>query len=40
VVFVASVVQHRDRDAARVYIDRKLGEGKTRRQERCINIPA
>jgi transposase len=34
VLFVASVVQHRDNDDARVYIDRKLGEGKTRREAR------
>jgi hypothetical protein len=31
---MASVTQHRDPDDARVYIDRKLGEGKTRREAR------
>jgi transposase len=34
VLFVASVVQHRDLDDASVYIDRKLSEGKTRREAR------
>lgn len=34
VLFVASVVQHRDHHGARVYIDRKLSEGKTRREAR------
>jgi transposase len=34
VLFVASVVQHRDLDEASAYIDRKLGEGKTRREAR------
>jgi hypothetical protein len=34
VLFVASVVQHRDVNEALVYIDRKLGEGKTRREAR------
>ena len=34
VLYIASVTQHRDLDDARVYIDRKLGEGKTRREAR------
>ena len=34
VLYIASVVQHRDIDDARTYIDRKLGEGKTRREAR------
>jgi hypothetical protein len=34
VLYIASVTQHRDRDDARTYIDRKLGEGKTRREAR------
>jgi hypothetical protein len=33
-LFVASVVQHRDLDDASTYIARKLGEGKTRREAR------
>jgi transposase len=34
VLYIASVVQHRDIDEARSYIDRKLGEGKTHREAR------
>jgi transposase len=34
VLYIASVVQHRDINEARTYIDRKLGEGKTRREAR------
>jgi transposase len=34
VLYIASVTQHRDLDEARHYIDRKLGEGKTRREAR------
>ena len=34
VLYMASVTQHRDLDDARIYIDRKLGEGKTRREAR------
>jgi transposase len=34
VLYIASVTQHRDVNDARVYIDRKLGEGKTRREAR------
>jgi transposase len=34
VLYIASVTQHRDLDHARNYIDRKLGEGKTRRAAR------
>lgn len=34
VLYIASVVQHRDIDDARTYIDRKLSEGKTRREAR------
>ena len=34
VLYVASVTQHRDLDDARLYIDRKLAEGKTRREAR------
>ncbi len=34
VLYIASVVQHRDIDEARTYIDRKLGEGKTHREAR------
>ena len=34
VLYMASVTQHRDHDDARIYIDRKLGEGKTRREAR------
>jgi transposase len=34
VLFIASVVQHRNHHDARTYIDRKLGEGKTRREAR------
>jgi len=34
VLYIASVTQHRDIDDARVYINRKLGEGKTRREAR------
>lgn len=34
VLYIVSVTQHRDLDDARVYIDRKLGEGKTRREAR------
>ncbi len=33
-LYIASVVQHCDIDDARTYIDRKLGEGKTRREAR------
>jgi hypothetical protein len=33
-LYIASVTQHRDLDDARTYIDRKLAEGKTRRQAR------
>ena len=33
-LYIASVTQHRDLDDARVYLDRKLGEGKTRREAR------
>jgi len=32
VLYIASVAKHRDIDDARLYIDRKLGEGKTRRE--------
>jgi len=32
VLYIASVTKHRDIDDARLYIDRKLGEGKTRRE--------
>jgi hypothetical protein len=32
VLYIASVTQHRDLDDARVYIDRKLSDGKTRRE--------
>ena len=32
VLYIASVTQHRDLDDARTYINRKLGEGKTRRE--------
>jgi len=34
VLYMASVTRHRDLDDARVYIDRKLSEGKTRREAR------
>jgi transposase len=34
VLYIASVTQHRDRDDARRYIDRKIAEGKTRREAR------
>ena len=34
VLYIASVTQHRDLDDARLYIDRKLSEGKTRREAR------
>jgi transposase len=34
VLYIASVTQHRDLADARLYIDRKLGEGKTRREAR------
>lgn len=34
VLYIASVVQHRDLDVAGAYIDRKLREGKTRREAR------
>jgi len=34
VLYIASVTQHRDIDDARVYIERKLAEGKTRREAR------
>lgn len=34
VLYIASVTQQRDIDAARAYIDRKLTEGKTRREAR------
>jgi transposase len=34
VLYIASVTQHRDVNDARVYIDRKLGEGQTRREPR------
>jgi transposase len=34
VLYIVSVTQHRDVDDARVYIDRKVGEGKTRREAR------
>jgi len=34
VLYIVSVTQHRDLDDARTYIDRKLGEGKTRREAR------
>lgn len=33
-LYIASVTQHRDIDDARVFIDRKLAEGKTRREAR------
>lgn len=33
-LYIASVVQHRDLPDATTYIDRKLGEGKTRREAR------
>jgi transposase len=33
-LYIASVTQHRDLDDARTYIDRKLAEGKTRREAR------
>lgn len=34
VLYIASVTQHREVDEARSYIDRKIGEGKTRREAR------
>jgi hypothetical protein len=34
VLYIDSVVQHRDLPDATIYIDRKLGEGKTRREAR------
>ena len=34
VLYIASVTQHRDIDEARAYIDRKIAEGKTRREAR------
>jgi transposase len=34
VLYIASVTQHRDSDEARDYIDRKITEGKTRREAR------
>lgn len=34
VLYMASVTQQRDLADARVFIDRKLGEGKTRREAR------
>jgi transposase len=34
VLYIASVTQHRDLEDARIYIDRKLSEGKTRREAR------
>jgi len=34
VLYIVSVTQHRDLEDARLYIDRKLGEGKTRREAR------
>ncbi len=34
VLYIASVVQHRDLRDATIYIERKLGEGKTRREAR------
>jgi transposase len=34
VLYIASVTQQRDVNDARVYIDRKLSEGKTRREAR------
>jgi transposase len=34
VLYIASVTQHREIDEARGYIDRKIGEGKTRREAR------
>lgn len=34
VLYMTSITQHRDLDDARVYIDRKLSEGKTRREAR------
>ena len=34
VLYIASVTQHCDLDDARRYIDRKIGEGKTRREAR------
>ncbi len=34
VLYTASVTQQRDRDDARVYIARKISEGKTRREAR------
>jgi transposase len=34
VLYIASVTQQRDVEEARVYIDRKIGEGKTRREAR------
>lgn len=34
VLYIASVVQHRDLPDATIYIERKLGEGKTRREAR------
>jgi len=33
-LYIASITQHRDLDEARTYIDRKLAEGKTRREAR------
>jgi hypothetical protein len=34
VLYIASVTRQRDIDEARVYIDRKVGEGETRREAR------
>jgi transposase len=34
VLYIASVTQHRDIDEARTYINRKISEGKTRREAR------
>ena len=34
VLYIASVTQHRDIHDTRVFIDRKLAEGKTRREAR------
>ncbi len=34
VLYIASVTQHRDIDEARIYINRKISEGKTRREAR------
>lgn len=34
VLYIASITQQRDHDPASVYVDRKIGEGKTRREAR------